>query len=469
MTKMYINTDPPSYLSNSPHIPSARSDFDLPAYAQNRRGDDTSTLNTHHRYEIYTSNRKAWATLALQSRAISADRIPLFWQGDNIAGSLTLDIEKEDSIKMIKITMQGKLLTGQSSDSWIFLEETKVLWARGMGNPRASPSSFNENYRGKMVGKYDWDFSLSIPAEVTAPPGSSSSMTSQGSGPFRLPQTLLERNIRTGIQYELCVSIKRSRFHPTARIQTMFGYVPLIRPAAPSLLRQLAYQEHSPLLGPDADPDGWQQVSSFTVKGTVFKDREVQVNCVVSLAKPLCYTRGTVIPCFITLTSADTQALNLLAVPSCIPIRLRRHVTDYSPDFAPNSPTEFRRPNTTNVPKRWKVTSEDLGTGVWWPVREDGQEHSKRLNGEIKLSQNLKSTCVIGNFVVQYSVVVLPFSATAFVSEDLGKPLAEFDIEIATAHASGPRPLTYAQHPSDDEVVIRENYTILSSTSVPFA
>ncbi|KAK0223390.1 hypothetical protein IW262DRAFT_1366409 [Armillaria fumosa] len=380
-----------------PHIPNAGSDFDLPAYTQHRRGDDVSTLSTHHRYEIYTSNRKAWSTLALRSRAISADRIPLFWQGDDIAGSLTLDIEKDDSIKMIKITMQGKLLTGQSSDSWVFLEETKVLWAREMGNPLASPSSFNENYRGKMVGKYDWDFSLPIPAEVTAPPGSSSSMTSQGSGPFRLPQTLFERSIRTGIQYELCVSIKRSRFHPTSRIQTMFGYVSLIRPDAPLLLRQLAYQENSPLLGPDADPDGWQRVSSFTVKGTVFKDREIQVNCVVSLAKPLCYTRGTVIPCFITLASADTQALNLLAVPSCIPIRLRRHVTDYSPDFAPNSPTEFRRPNTMDVPKRWKVTSEDLGTGIWWPVREDGQEHSKRLNGEIKLSQNLKSTCVIGN------------------------------------------------------------------------
>lgn len=106
-------------------------------------------------------------------------------------------------------------------------------------------------------------------------------MIFQGSGPFRLPQTLLEQNIRTGIQYELCVSIKRSRFHPTSRIQTMFGYVPLTRPDAPSLLRQLAYQENSPLLGPDADPDGWQRVSSFTVKGTVFKDREVQVNCVV--------------------------------------------------------------------------------------------------------------------------------------------------------------------------------------------
>lgn len=202
----------------------------------------------------------------------------------------------------------------------------------------------------------------------------------------------------------------------------------------------------------------------------------------------LCYTRGTVIPCFITLTSADTQALNLLAVPSCIPIRLRRHVTDYSPDFTPNSPTEFRQPNTLNIPKRWKVTSEDLSAGVWWPVSEGGQEHNKRLNGEIKLSQNLKSTCVIGNLMVQvrsniflvatfiaeipslsqYSVVVLPFSATAFVSEDSEKPLAEFDVEIATAYANGPRPLTYAQHPSDDEILVRENYTILSSTSVSF-
>ncbi|KAK0193942.1 hypothetical protein F5146DRAFT_998440 [Armillaria mellea] len=260
-----------------------------------------------------------------------------------------------------------------------------------MGNPRASPSSFNENYRGKMVGKYDWDFSLPIPAEVIAPPGSSPSMTSQGSGSFRLPQTFLERNIRTGIQYELCDSIKRPRFHPTS----------------------------SPLLGPGADSDDRHRISSFTVKGTVFKAREVQVNCVV-------------------------RKLYL------------KSITD------PNPLPGFTRKATV------KVTSEDLGTGVWWPVRENGQEHSKRLNGEIRLSQNLKSTCVIGNFMVQYSVVAPPFSATAFVSEDPEKPLAEFDVEIATTHASGPRLLIYAQHPSDGEVVITESYTILSGTSVPF-
>ncbi len=113
--------------------------------------------------------------------------------------------------------MQGKLLTGQSSDSWVFLEEIKVLWARGMGNPQVFSSSCNEDYRGKMAGKYDWDFSLPIPAQVITPPGSSSSMTSQGSGPFRLPQTFLERNIRAGIQYELFVSIKRPRFHSDSR------------------------------------------------------------------------------------------------------------------------------------------------------------------------------------------------------------------------------------------------------------
>ncbi|KAK0469610.1 uncharacterized protein EV420DRAFT_46434 [Desarmillaria tabescens] len=321
-----VDFDPPSYSSNSPHIPTAGYDFDLPAYSQHRPGDDVSTRSTHHRYELYTSKRKAWATLVLQSRARSAEHIPLFCQGDNIVGSLALEIDKEDSIKMIKITMQGKLLTGLSSESWVFLEETKILWTREMGNPRASSPSSNEEYHGKLIGKYDWEFSLPIPPEVVTPPGSSPSMASQDSGPFRLPQTFLERNIRAGIHYELSVSIKRSRFHSNARIQTPFSYVPLIRPDAPSLLRQLAYQESSSLPGPDADPDGWQQISCFTVKGTVFKAREVQVDGVVSLAKPLCYTRGTVIPCSITLTSADTQALHLLAVPSCIPIHLRRHV-----------------------------------------------------------------------------------------------------------------------------------------------
>lgn len=63
----------------------------------------------------------------------------------------------------------------------------------------------------------------------------------------------------------------------------MIAYVPAIRPPEPSLLRRLAYQENIPILGPEADPDGWQQMKPFTTRGTVFKKRQVDLHCKVSL------------------------------------------------------------------------------------------------------------------------------------------------------------------------------------------
>lgn len=66
------------------------------------------------------------------------------------------------------------------------------------------------------------------------------------------------------------------------RVQTMIAYVPITRPTPPSPLRQLAYQENSPLLGPEADPQGWEQLTPFVVRGTVFSKREVEMACVVS-------------------------------------------------------------------------------------------------------------------------------------------------------------------------------------------
>lgn len=51
---------------------------------------------------------------------------------------------------------------------------------------------------------------------------------------------------------------------------------------APSPLRQLAYQENSPILGPEADPEGWHTVPSTWVKGNVFGKRSVSIHCTVS-------------------------------------------------------------------------------------------------------------------------------------------------------------------------------------------
>jgi hypothetical protein len=67
------------------------------------------------------------------------------------------------------------------------------------------------------------------------------------------------------------------------RLGTIFGYTPIIQPPAPSMLRQLAYQEHLPtLVGPDGDPDGFEFLEPAVLPARVFDSREIEVTFKVS-------------------------------------------------------------------------------------------------------------------------------------------------------------------------------------------
>lgn len=106
-------------------------------------------------------------------------------------------------------------------------------------------------------------------------------------------------------------------------LSTSISYHPRSRPSPASALRQLAYREDTPLLGPDVDPEGnllrllsqygtyfrlvsgWEVHGPKSVIGTVFETRTVEIACLVtfhtlsissviysmaqlSLAKPVC-------------------------------------------------------------------------------------------------------------------------------------------------------------------------------------
>lgn len=81
--------------------------------------------------------------------------------------------------------------------------------------------------------------------------------------------------------YVLCVS--RTITNLFYRLESKFGYMILTKPEPPSLLRQLAYQENSELLGPEADPVGWKTLASVPVRinGLVFNQRDVDATCKV--------------------------------------------------------------------------------------------------------------------------------------------------------------------------------------------
>jgi len=64
-------------------------------------------------------------------------------------------------------------------------------------------------------------------------------------------------------------------------LSTNFGYRPVTVPDSPSALRQLAYSEGSPILGPDDDPDGWKVLPPVTVTGRLFEAHDAEVECAV--------------------------------------------------------------------------------------------------------------------------------------------------------------------------------------------
>ena len=79
-------------------------------------------------------------------------------------------------------------------------------------------------------------------------------------------------------------------------ILSAFAYVPLTRGEKPSVLRQLAYREGTPLVGPEGDPEGWKVLAPVKVAGTIFDARKVELECTVcplSLGERTLLTRFT--------------------------------------------------------------------------------------------------------------------------------------------------------------------------------
>lgn len=126
-------------------------------------------------------------------------------------------------------------------------------------------------------------------------------------GTFRLPHTFKLPGIRSTIVYTVTLTLKRHGilsaddtyvFEVTCyettdpglipRLTTTFGYIPIIRPPPLPPLRQLAYQEGTPLLSPTSDPSGWHSLPPLELKATFFKSREAHVKCTVCYRSCFC-------------------------------------------------------------------------------------------------------------------------------------------------------------------------------------
>jgi hypothetical protein len=410
-----------------PALTNTQHDIDLPPYTPRHRPPTRDPVE--HVYQL--GNSKPWATLRLISRASSPKQLPIFYQNEPISGSLELNLEKGDAILSVTVAVKGRIITGPgAADFSTFLDHRETLWSRPPNKSRTPSPTLDTTPDGKLQGDYLWPISINLPSMVTLPNGSG------GAQVYDLPHTFLERQTRASVQYDLTVRIYRTKLRSDSRINTPFAYIPHTKPEPLSLLRQAAYRENSLLPGPDADPEGWKTTQTVVTRGTLFTTRYLMVKCKLSLAKPLCYTRGTAIPCLLDIECDNRQGLNVLSSTTSAIVKLQRRVKFY---LAATSASNIRDVG-------WKEIIEDVNSAVWWPTVHGGRMtdgNVRRLDGEIRLPKDMKPSSSISHFSVSYAVVVCPFEAEQFKSADT-EPLLVVPVEIATKYARGPKPKPFS-------------------------
>ncbi|KAI5122906.1 hypothetical protein M0805_007584 [Coniferiporia weirii] len=317
---------PPSYASLT--IPSATNSAPRRPALQ----PSTSRARVEHQYSLFDSRNVPWATLKLSSNVASPRFLPSYFDGQVVAGAVELALAKPETILAVSITLSGTIVA-TNANALTFWELTHVLWSSDMGDPRAqittqqvspSPSSSRSvlgKSTTKLVGTYSWPFAITLPATCSVP-----LRPKQPPATLRLPPSFSEKGAAQFINYEINVRIRRGPLRIDNKLGTQFGFAPRVRPPAPSLLRRSAYQENTPLLGPEADVDGWEVLPPITICGKVFGVRNVEATCTFSFASPLTYTRGTPIPCSLTIACADVQALDLIFTPLSTSVYLIREV-----------------------------------------------------------------------------------------------------------------------------------------------
>ncbi|KAF7357383.1 hypothetical protein MSAN_01334300 [Mycena sanguinolenta] len=415
-------SSPPIYQPGTFSLSRVASSASLPAYSPRHSAHNStgSRPSTEHIFTLKNKKNKIWATLKVFSSAAIPANLPTFLEGDKIDGTLSVKIPPNEKISEVSILVRGEIITGsQQQDSLCFLNISVPLWSKISG--AASPP---------LSGDYQWPFSIPIPKEVVLQdPG-----IPGGVRTYLLPQTFLERNARSSAHYHISAKITRSALvvlQNDDELKTMFIYVPALRPEPPSLLRQLAYTSNTPIPGPEIDPQGWHTCPAVVVRGSVFNNRAIEVQCVFSLSKPLSYTRGSAIPCSISYFCKDVQALNLLCTPTSTDVRLCREVKCST--LNPWHDRSLFRTGNNDV--------QESGRAVWWPAHSGHRAQDTRtFEGEIYLDKTLKPSSSISHFTLMYFVVVMPFQVTGFAAANT-QPLIRQEVQIGTIFAKVVRDL----------------------------
>ncbi|KAL1738217.1 hypothetical protein HDZ31DRAFT_7623, partial [Schizophyllum fasciatum] len=338
--------------STTPSLPSLV-DEELPCYSRRDALVSVSEPRTptEHTYTL-GDGKRPWLTLTMVSSARAGAVVPQYYEKEHVRGSVQLRADKRDSVQSINLLIKGRVITGASAnDSFTFLNLNALLWSRAGG----------VNSENLPKGDADaWPFSIPIPRNTTVRMGDGADRT------FPLPGTFLEKEAPVSVKYDFVVVAARGKLRSDGQINATFGYVPSLRPQPPSIFRQIAYQQGTQIPPPSADPEGWHTRKHVLVRGTLFRARQVELSCQLSLARPLTYTRGSVLPLYLRIAAPDRETIDLLGAPQAVTVVLQRRIT-----YRSSGSREQR---------------DEVGRAVWWPSQTMAPDSlSRELEGEIHL------------------------------------------------------------------------------------
>jgi hypothetical protein len=206
-----------------------------PTYGENEPGPSTIRLNRSpgsfdpqtHEFHLEGSPKKPLAILRLRSSAPTTKSLPIFFEGQKISGEVSLDLKKPESIKSVVISVgtdSVALLSCSSVLKWkptfqikgtvsvgleerVFAQLSETIWHEEFGHPRAPSEISNTRYTGKLVGMYNWSFSISLPAEVTISDKVARDL--QLRKVEHLPPNVQSTGWDSAITYRLSLSVKR--------------------------------------------------------------------------------------------------------------------------------------------------------------------------------------------------------------------------------------------------------------------
>ncbi|KAI0085167.1 hypothetical protein BDY19DRAFT_897145 [Irpex rosettiformis] len=413
----------------------------LPAYLSSHPPPTPQPQLVTHSYSLTHKDGRAWLKLRIQSKAASSDQLPIVIGDQTVHG--TVDFEPKDgaSPKAIVVTLVGELIS-ETNMRFSFVEDFQQLWPEAQDNaPSAAPI-------GKHSTSRVLPFALRLPQTVDALAEDNSTKS------FKLPAPDFARFRRYTVVYTLRVKVKYSSIFSTNHVSTCVNYMPVIQPSSPSVLRQDAYALQAPLPPPDVDPEGWHSLPSVTFEGKLFGDRMIAIHYTLSLAAPLTYVRGSVIPLHLLVECSDTHGLDLASGPSTPLVRFRRisHI-NYDAGGANMPATQAKLSDLKPMPMTaFQDLVDWLNTATWWstPCEKSGV---RMLQGEIHIRKNLRPSAHLGLYKLSYDVALFDPVIPGFVLTigQKNKALQSVEVEVATVYPSGPRPIAYSPPSYEEE------------------